>query len=135
MTLQPYESGLDTIVISGRLVSLNEYISAERGNMYHAASLKRQLEEKTIASAVMACDLGKLHKHTNPCELWITFVEENHRRDLDNISFCVKGIQDGLVKCGVFPDDSTKYINLLHYTVAFDKENPRVEVTIRENRK
>ena len=104
MTLQPYESGLDTIVISGRLVSLNEYISAERGNMYHAASLKRQLEEK-------------------------------HRRDLDNISFCVKGIQDGLVKCGVFPDDSTKYINLLHYTVAFDKDNPRVEVTIRENRK
>ena len=83
----------------------------------------------------MACDMGKLHKHTNPCELWITFVEENHRRDLDNISFCVKGIQDGLVKCGVFPDDSTKYINLLHYTVAFDKENPRVEVTIRENRK
>lgn len=88
----------------------------------------------TIAAAIIAVDKGKLHSHKKPCELWVTFVEPNHRRDLDNISFCIKGIQDALVKIGVFPDDSTKFIQLLHYTVAFDSNNPRVEVHIRERK-
>lgn len=132
MNLQPYESGNDTITINGRLVGLNEYINAERTNLYKAAQIKRQLENDTIAACYIAVDRGTLHKHTNQCELWVTFVEPNHRRDLDNISFCIKGIQDALVKCGVFKDDSTKYINVLHYTVAFDANNPRVIVTIKE---
>lgn len=134
MNLPQYESGLDTITIRGRLIGLNEYINAERTNLYKAAQMKRQLENDTVASAIIAWDKGTLHKHTNPCELWVTFVEPNHRRDLDNVSFCIKGIQDALVKMGVFPDDSTKWIQLLHYTIAFDKDNPRVIVTIKERK-
>lgn len=134
MNLPQYESGLDTITISGRLIGLNEYINAERTNLYKAANMKRQLEQDTIAATYIALDRGTIHKHTNPCELWVTFVEPNHRRDLDNISFCIKGIQDALVKCGVFQDDSTKYIQVLHYTIAFDAKNPRVIVTIKERK-
>lgn len=134
MNLPQYESGLDTITISGRLIGLNEYINAERTNLYKAANMKRQLEQDTIAATYIALDRGTIHKHTKPCELWVTFVEPNHRRDLDNISFCIKGIQDALVKCGVFQDDSTKYIQVLHYTIAFDAKNPRVIVTIKERK-
>lgn len=136
MKLKHSESGvIDLVIISGRLIGLNEYISAERTNLYKAASIKRQLENDTIAAAIIAADKGTLHSHTGLCKLEVNFVEPNHRRDLDNISFCMKGIQDALVKCGVFPDDSTKFIDELHYTVSFDSNRPRVEVQIIEKEK
>lgn len=114
------------------MYGLNEYINAERTNRYKAASLKRQAESDVLEALYEAKQKGTLHSHRKPCELWITFIEPNHRRDLDNISFAVKAIQDAMVKAGVFPDDSTRFIDLLHYTVAFDSNNPRIEIAIRD---
>ncbi len=99
-----------------------------------AAKTKVDMETQVWLAMSFAGDAGTLHKHTKPCELWICFVEPNHRRDLDNISFAVKAIQDAMVRAGVFPDDSTKWIQVLHYTVAFDPNNPRIEITIRERK-
>lgn len=97
--------------------------------------MKTEMEEQVWLAMSIAGNNGTLHKHTKPCELWICFIEQNHRRDLDNISFAVKAIQDAMVRAGVFPDDSTKFIRLLHYTVIFDPNNPRIEITIRERKK
>ena len=52
-------------------------------------------------------------------------------RDIDNYmaSLGIKGIIDGIVSCGLIPDDNEKYLN---YSVdlLIDKENPRTEVCI-----
>lgn len=114
------------------MIGLNDYINASRENRYHSASLKKKQEKIVQVALSHAAFKGTIHKHKKPCELWITFVEKDHRRDLDNISIATKFIQDEMVKFGIFPDDSTKYIKLLHYTVAYDKKHPRIEVEVRE---
>jgi len=52
-------------------------------------------------------------------------------RDIDNYmaSLGIKGIIDGIVSCGLIPDDNEKYLN---YSVdlLIDKENPRTEVLL-----
>jgi Holliday junction resolvase RusA-like endonuclease len=114
------------------MIGLNDYISAERTNRFKAAKIKADMETQVHAGLKDAAKKGTLHSHKEPCELWICFVEPNRRRDLDNISFATKAIQDAMVKVGVFPDDSAKFIQLLHYTVAYDPEDPRIVITIRE---
>lgn len=111
---------------------MNEYIDAERTNRFKAAGLKRKAQREIKAYAMQAIRKGTLHRHENTCELLIKWVEPNNRRDADNISFGTKFLQDALVEIGVFPDDSRKYIDELHHTFETDKENPRIEVTIRE---
>ena len=94
--------------------------------------MKKDYELLIGAYIHIAVSNGTLHRHEKPCELWITWYEKNRRRDLDNIAFATKFIQDSMVKCGVFPDDSQKYIRLLHHTTHVDNAKPRVEVIIRE---
>jgi len=60
-------------------------------------------------------------------------VWKNKRRDVDNITFATKFIQDALVKQGIIIDDSQKYINQLRHDVKVDKEYPRIEVQLIEN--
>ena len=136
LKLKPNENGvLDRVVINGRLIGLNDYVNAERTNKYKAAQIKRDTEDQITLALLQAAEAGTLHSHTDPCELWITWVEPNHRRDIDNVSFATKMIQDAMVKAGVFPDDNTKYICLLHHTVAFDSKRPRIEITIKERKR
>ncbi len=133
--IKPAENGQsDHLIIKGRLPGLNDYIKVERSNRFGAADMKKQYEQHIGAFIYMAVDKGTLHSHNKPCELWISWVEPNARRDLDNISFATKFIQDAMVRCGVFPDDNTKYIRLIHHTFHVDPENPHIEVTIREER-
>ena len=133
--LKPSANGQpDKVIIKGRMTGLNDYINAERTNKFKAAKIKTEAEDIVSLALIRAEEQGTLHSHTEPCELWITWVEPNHRRDLDNISFATKFIQDAMVRAGVFPDDGSKYIKLLHHTIAFDPEDPRIEITIRERK-
>lgn len=62
--------------------------------------------------------------------LWI---EPNRRRDKDNISsFGRKVIQDALVSAGVLKDDGWKHVVGFSDRFEVDKENPRIEVIIKE---
>lgn len=61
--------------------------------------------------------------------LW---VEKNKRRDLDNITFGRKIIQDSLVQCGVLKNDGWKYVVGFSDKFEVDKMNPRIEVLIKE---
>lgn len=116
-------------VIQGRLSSLNEYTSANRANKYMGAKLKKDNEEPIFGAIREA----KLKRVTNyPITLKIKWYEPNKRRDIDNIVFATKFIQDALVKAGVIEDDSQKYINKVVHEVVTDKNNPRIEVEIKE---
>ena len=116
------------IKIDGRLDGLNEYTKACRGNRYGANTMKKRNEKKVIDALNGWPKIKEF-----PVKLKITWYEKNKRRDIDNITFATKFIQDALVKAEVLPDDSQKYINAVEHKVFVDKENPRVEIEIIKN--
>lgn len=116
-------------VINGRLPSLNEYIRDCRNNKYKANNTKRNCEN----SIIFAIRDANVKRVTNyPVSLKITWYEPNKRRDIDNITFATKFIQDALVKAEILNNDNQKHIVCLEHTVKIDKYDPRIEVEILE---
>jgi Holliday junction resolvase RusA-like endonuclease len=117
--------------IEGRLDGLNEYTKVNRSNRYLANSVKHK-NQKLVRIAIKQAKLEKVINY--PIMLKITWYEQNKRRDIDNITFATKFIQDELVNSGIIENDSQKYINKLEHDVKIDKDNPRIEVEIIENK-
>ena len=115
--------------IKGRLIGLNEYTKANRTKSYLANKLKQEQEEIVILSA-RSCRLEKVR--TYPIGLRIKWYEPNAKRDIDNITFAVKFILDGLVKSGYIENDSQRYVKSIEHIVDIDRELPRIEVEIKE---
>lgn len=114
-------------VIKGKLDGLNEYTRANRSNRYEGAMLKKQNEDIVYWSIVQA----KLIRIVNyPITLKITWYEPNLKRDIDNIVFATKFIQDALVRAKILKNDGQKQINRITHDVFVDKDNPRVEVEL-----
>ena len=118
------------LIIPGILNNLNDYISAERTNRHKGAKMKAY-NGNIVAVAIGQCLRGvRIEKPVFMEYLW---VEPNKRRDKDNISsFGRKVIQDALVDTGVLKDDGWKYVAGFSDRFEVDKENPRIEVRIRE---
>lgn len=112
-----------------RLPGLNEYTKLNRGNRYGANKKKQELEQK-IGWIAMS-QLGGV-EITEKVKIEYLWVEENRRRDLDNISFAKKFIQDALVKVGILRNDGWNEIAFSIDRFEVDKGNPRVEVKITE---
>ena len=56
-----------------------------------------------------------------PISIKFIIHESNKRRDVDNVSAMVgKFCLDGMVKSGMLPDDSQKYIKKIEYDVVVD---------------
>lgn len=115
--------------IPGQLPGLNEYISAERGNRYAAAKMKRNAQE--LIGWSIRNDLGVI-SIDRPVQIKYRWFEKNRRRDKDNIAFARKFIQDALVECGVLPGDGWAWIEGFSDEFAVDPRLPRVEVEIEE---
>ena len=109
------------LTIHGALPNLNDYIAAERTNRHKGAKMKAD-SGNIVAVAIRQYLRGvRIEK---PVFMEYTWVESSRRRDKDNISsFGRKVIQDALVQCGVLKDDGWFEV---------DKENPRIEVIIKE---
>ena len=120
---------MNRFTINGRLIGLNEYTKANRTKSYLANKLKREQEELVIWSA-KSCKLEKVRAY--PITLKIRWYEPNEKRDIDNITFAVKFILDGLVKSGYIENDSQRYVKSIEHIVDIDREKPRVEVEIVE---
>lgn len=117
------------LVINGRLCSLNEYIKAERSNRYKGAKIKRD-NERIIAASIKQQLCGvKINNSVHMDYLWVV---PDKRTDRDNIVFARKFIQDALVQCGVLKDDGWKHVVGFSDRFEVDRENPRIEVIIRE---
>ena len=118
-----------SFTIYGRLDGLNEYTRACRSNRYKGSKMKANNEGLVIASV-----LCKLRNVKFNCKVNITYkwYEANKKRDLDNIAFAKKFIQDALVKMGVLAGDGWRHISGFTDEFYIDKENPRIEVTISE---
>ena len=115
----------DIFQIPVRLPSLNEYINACRSNRYEAAKMKKQCEK--ILSFYMrnhAC----FHK---PVFIRFTWIEQNKKRDLDNVAFGKKFILDAFVKYGILENDNWSHVT--GFTDNFSVGNkPMIIVEITE---
>lgn len=117
------------LVIPGKLPGLNDYIKAERGNRYAAAGMKADAEY-LIAWKIREQLKGlKIRNKVSIDYLW---VEQNRKRDKDNVAFAKKFIQDALVKTRVIENDGWANIDSFTDRFIVDKCNPRIEVTIKE---
>lgn len=114
-----------TIEIPVKLPSLNDYIRSCRGNVYAANNEKRHIEQ-TIGYYIR-----QLPRFEKPVAIDFIWIEENRRRDLDNIAFAKKFILDALVKSGKLKDDNRKFVTAFTDSFRYEKE-AGVIVTIRE---
>lgn len=67
---------------------------------------------------------------------FILWTPDKRKRDRSNV-LCVheKFFCDALVELGCIGDDNDKYINSTHYyTGGLDRENPRVDISIKERK-
>lgn len=118
------------LTIPGTLSNLNDYIAAERANRHKGAKMKAE-NGNIVAVAIRQCLRGV--RIDKPVEMRYCWYEPNKRRDKDNVSsFGRKVIQDALVQCGVLKDDGWKYVVGFSDRFEVDKENPRIEVKIKE---
>lgn len=119
------------LVIPGRLPALNDYVKVERSRAgrHLAAQLKRETE-----TMIQWCIKAQLRgvQFKNAVHIDYRWVEENRKRDKDNIAFAKKFIQDSLVSSGVLQNDGWRWIDSFSDDFAVDKKNPRVEVLITE---
>ncbi len=111
------------IVIPGDLVDLNTYINAERTNRYVAAGLKRSQTEIVAYYA-----RHKKPVPSYPVRVVYRWYMRDSRKDIDNVAFAKKFINDGLVEVGVLKGDSQRFVSAFRDEFYIDKENPRIEV-------
>lgn len=124
------ESRCYKLVIPGKLHSLNEYITACRRNPYQGAKMKRK-DQEAVEWYIRSQLRGKrLQKAVRLSYRW---YEPNRKRDLDNISsYGRKVIQDALVKTRVIENDGWKQVTGFTDDFYVNKENPRIEVIVKE---
>lgn len=91
-------------IIDMKLPSFNEYIRTERTNRFMAARMKKDLEEQ------ITWFLRKLPHFEKQIKIDFYWVEENNKRDLDNVIFSKKFILDAMVKMGILKNDNRKYV-------------------------
>lgn len=114
--------------IEGRLPGLNEMIDAAKKGKgkYQPYSIMKQTYTEMVAW------LAKMLPKYEQVSITITWYEPNEKRDPDNVQAGCKFILDGLVKAGTIPNDTRRYIKSITHIPELDRENPRVEVEVRE---
>ena len=122
------EKKMYSFYIDRKLPSLNEYTRLNRTNYRAGNRMKGECQ-----SYIRGCIYYKLKKLQieNPVIIHTTWIEDNKRRDLDNIRFAIKFILDALVETGVLKNDSQKYVK--GFTDKFEyKKTAGVFVEIEE---
>lgn len=115
-------------VIHGRLLSLNDLIRDSRTHYQKANNAKKKTQKEIMLQ------LPKVKVIKYPVEVWVTFFEPDNRRDCDGITGGgLKVLMDALVNKGILIDDSRKYVRQIHPLVYTDRNNPRIEIEIKED--
>src|SRR5210317_36297 len=76
----------------------------------------RQALKDNYLYEIMACKSQFYTPSKYPIDLEIEFEFNGRALDSSNCSFMGKIVEDCLVKIGIFPDDSIKYIRSVKYT-------------------
>ena len=103
----------------------NEYINKERSNRFWANQIKQK-----EAKIVRACTVNQTYDGKYPVKVIVTKYFDAKRRDLDNVR--IKGVLDGLVKCGVIKNDNLNHIQEIVLKAEFSKDKKGLEIEIEE---
>lgn len=114
--------------IHRRLPSLNDYIAKCNRNRYAGNKFKRDIQDE-ISWEINAQLKGV--KIDKPVVIYITWIEENKRRDVDNVYSATKYIQDSLVEMGVLKNDNSKHVVDVKNSIKYSKES-KVIVELEE---
>lgn len=115
-------------IINQKLPSFNDYIKACRTNKYVGAKMKEKVEQEIWYYIISQLKNTKIKK---PIVIHFTWIEENKRRDLDNIAFAKKFILDALQKAGVLENDNQKYVKGFTDKFLYEKQ-ARVIIEMEE---
>lgn len=105
-----------TCEIPLKLPSLNDYVYACRANKYTGYRMKKGVEAKIMRY------INKLPLFEKPIKIDFIWIEENKRRDLDNVAFAKKFILDALVKAGKLKDDNRRCVTAFSDSFMYDKD-------------
>ncbi len=115
-------------IIHRRLPSLNDYIHKINRNRYTGNKFKQDIQNEICWEIKTQLRGLKIDK---PIILHITYIEENKRRDIDNVYSAVKYIQDALVAMQVIKNDTAKWIVDVKPKIEYAKES-KVIVELEE---
>ena len=118
-----------TFTIAGKLSNLNDYTKACRTNRFLGAKMKDENEKIVLFYINEQLKDVRIEKKVFISYKW---YESNMKRDLDNIAFAKKFIQDALVQSEVLKNDGWKNISGFKDSFYIDKEDPRIVVEIEE---
>ena len=113
------------LVIPGEMPDLNQIIKYSKQHWSTYSKLKRKYTDLVF---LIGRRYGKIDG-----QAYITFrwYCKDKRKDPDNIAAGKKFILDGLVKAGVFEDDTWKQIKGFRDEFYLDPKEPRIEVEIK----
>lgn len=114
--------------IDKRLAGANEFIKQINKNRYAGNEAKQQEQ-----AYIIWCIKEQLRdlKIDKPVIGHFTWIEENKRRDLDNICFAKKFILDALVQARVLKDDNRRIVT--NFTDSFEyADKSKVIVELEE---
>lgn len=114
--------------IRRRLPSLNDYIHKINRNRFVGNKFKQDIQNEICWEIKTQLKNLKINK---PVILHITWIEENKRRDVDNVYSAVKYIQDVLVQMQVIKNDNSKNIVDVRHNIQYEKQS-KVIVELEE---
>lgn len=114
--------------INQKLPSFNDYIKACRTNKYAGAKMKGEIEYNIWIYILQQLKGIQIEK---PVFITFTWIEENGKRDLDNICFAKKFILDALQKANVLQNDNRKFVTGFIDKFEYAKES-KVIVELKE---
>lgn len=114
--------------IQGELTDLNAYIKALNSH-YIVGNKIKQKETDRVAWEVVKSNLVQVKKY--PIVLKYMWFCKDNKKDVDNVAFAKKFINDGLVLSGILENDTRKHVCGFIDEFYIDKKNPRVEVEIQ----
>lgn len=114
-----------TFTVYGAFCSLNDYLGMSWQGRYKA---KDHYDDMVCAAAKVA----RIRPVRGRIKYHVHWVEKNHRRDLDNVAFGKKFIQDGLIKAGILSNDTHHEISGFSDSFSYDSKHPRIIITIEE---
>ena len=116
-----------SITIPFRLPSLNQYINECRKNKFAGAKMKKDVEKD------IGWYINLLPNYKNPIKIHFHWIEENKKRDLDNVCFAKKFILDSMVKAGKLKDDNRNYVKGFNDTFEYGKTSKVILEIEEEN--
>lgn len=121
---------IQTLIIPGELPGLNQTVGSAKSHWALYYKQKREAE-KLIAWSAKEQKIKPVKRAAFSFDWYC----KNFRRDPDNVAGGgTKIIMDALQVAGVIENDGHKQVSALSHRFFKDAENPRVEVTIQEQK-